>query len=68
MLDAFDTEIGVSNPVLIIGAGPAGLTAAYELMKRGIPSIIVEKSKVVGGLAQTVRYKGYHFGIRDRDN
>ncbi len=52
-----------STPVLIIGAGPAGLTAAYELMKKGTPSIIIEKSKVVGGLSQTVKYKDYHFDI-----
>jgi len=49
--------------VLIIGAGPAGLTAAYELCKAGIRSIVVERDRVVGGLARTVDYKGYHFDI-----
>jgi len=49
--------------VVIIGAGPAGLTAAYELLKAGINSTVVEKDSVVGGLARTVNYKGYHFDI-----
>ena len=49
--------------VVIIGGGPAGLTAAYELCKQEIPSEILEKDPVVGGLARTVSYKGYHFDI-----
>ena len=49
--------------VVIIGAGPAGLTAAYELCKAEIPSLILEKDDVVGGLSRTVNYKGYHFDI-----
>lgn len=50
-------------PILIIGAGPAGLTAAYELMKLGRRSILVEKDSVVGGISRTVKYNGYHFDI-----
>ncbi len=49
--------------VVIIGGGPAGLTAAYELSKAGIKSTVVEKDGVVGGLARTVNYKGYRFDI-----
>ena len=49
--------------VVIIGAGPAGLTAAYELAKSSIPSTIVEKDDVVGGISRTVQYKGYHFDV-----
>lgn len=49
--------------VLIIGAGPAGLTAAYELGKAGTPSLVVEKDNVVGGLARTVEFNGFHFDI-----
>jgi protoporphyrinogen oxidase len=52
-----------SQKVVVIGAGPAGLTAAYELCKVGIPSVVLEKDPVVGGLARTVHYKGYHFDI-----
>ena len=49
--------------VIIAGAGPAGLTAAYELGKHGMKSTVLEASSVVGGLAQTVEYKGYRFDI-----
>jgi protoporphyrinogen oxidase len=49
--------------VIIIGAGPAGLTAAYQLCKANIASVILEKDNVVGGLARTVNYKGYRFDI-----
>ncbi|MBF8280414.1 MAG: protoporphyrinogen oxidase [Candidatus Magasanikbacteria bacterium] len=52
-----------NNPVLIIGAGPAGLTASYELAKRGVSSIVLEKDSVVGGIARTAQYKGYRFDI-----
>src|SRR5207302_10599201 len=47
-----------------MGAGPAGLTAAYELLKRDVPVTVVEKDpKQVGGLARTVEYRGYRFDI-----
>ena len=50
--------------IVIIGAGPAGLTAAYELSKAGIKSTVVERDFVVGGLARTVNYSRYRFDIR----
>jgi protoporphyrinogen oxidase len=44
---------------IIIGAGPAGLTAAIELQRHtGIKPILIEASLEIGGLARTVRYKG----------
>lgn len=49
--------------VVIIGAGPAGLTAAYELSKEGLKSVVLEKDSVVGGISRTVNYKGYRFDI-----
>ena len=50
--------------MVIMGAGPAGLTAAYELFKHDIPVTILEKDPVqVGGLARTVEHKGYRFDI-----
>ncbi len=49
--------------VIIIGAGPAGLTAAYELQKAGFHSIVLEKDPLVGGLAKTILFKGYRFDI-----
>ena len=49
---------------LIIGAGPAGLTTAYELTKAGRSVAIVERDPVyVGGISRTVNYKGYRFDI-----
>jgi protoporphyrinogen oxidase len=50
--------------VAIIGAGPAGLTAAYLLSKEDVPVTVLEADPVyVGGIARTARYKGYHFDI-----
>jgi protoporphyrinogen oxidase len=50
--------------VVIMGAGPAGLTAAYELMKHEVPITVIEKDpSYVGGLARTVEHKGYRFDI-----
>ncbi len=49
---------------LIIGAGPAGLTAAFELLKRtGIRPVILEKSDAMGGISRTVNYKGNRIDI-----
>src|SRR4051794_676094 len=50
--------------VVIIGAGPAGLTAGYLLSKQDVPVTVLEADPVyVGGIARTARYKGYHFDI-----
>ena len=50
--------------VAIIGAGPAGLTAAYLLAKRGIPVTVLEADpRYVGGLSRTIEYKNFHFDI-----
>jgi protoporphyrinogen oxidase len=51
------------SPVVILGAGPAGLTAAYELCRLGVPSIVLEQDSLVGGLARTVEHNGYRFDI-----
>src|SRR5271163_1644745 len=49
---------------VIIGAGPAGLTAAYELLTRtGIKPIVLEKSTCMGGISRTVAYKGNRIDI-----
>ncbi|MGB9604577.1 MAG: NAD(P)/FAD-dependent oxidoreductase [Bryobacteraceae bacterium] len=52
-----------SCDVVILGAGPAGLTAAYELVRCGARPLVLEKDSVVGGLARTVRYKGFLLDI-----
>ena len=49
---------------VIIGAGPAGLTTAYELLKRtDIKPIILEQSDYMGGLSRTINYKGNRIDI-----
>ena len=48
----------------IIGAGPAGLTAAYELSKKGQPVLVLESDpQYVGGISRTVAYHDYRFDI-----
>ena len=49
--------------VVILGAGPAGLTAAYELSNSGTPCVVLEQDAVVGGLARTIEYNGFRFDI-----
>ncbi|MGH9172176.1 MAG: NAD(P)/FAD-dependent oxidoreductase [Acidimicrobiales bacterium] len=49
--------------VVVIGAGPAGLTAAYALAKRGARSTVLEADTVVGGIARTVEREGWRFDI-----
>ena len=54
----------MGKTAIIIGAGPAGLTAAYELLERtDIIPIILEKSGDIGGISKTVNYKGNRIDI-----
>ena len=53
-----------SKTAIIIGAGPAGLTAAYELLTRaGVRPVIIEKSEYMGGISRTVNFKGNRIDI-----
>ncbi|HUF83841.1 MAG TPA: NAD(P)/FAD-dependent oxidoreductase [Acidimicrobiia bacterium] len=49
--------------IVIIGAGPAGLTAAYVLTKRGVASTVLEADTVVGGISRTAERDGWRFDI-----
>ena len=51
------------RPVVVIGAGPAGLTAAYQLTKAGRQAIVLEADDVVGGISRTVERDGWRFDI-----
>jgi protoporphyrinogen oxidase len=48
---------------LVIGGGPAGLTAAYYLAKRGEPVLVVEAEDQLGGIAKTKEHDGYRFDL-----
>lgn len=48
-----------SSPIYILGAGPAGLAAAYTLTQKGQPVVVVERDSRVGGLAKSIEYKGF---------
>ena len=49
--------------VIIIGGGPAGLTAAYELTKHDYRPIVFEQRDKVGGISRTEHYKGFYFDM-----
>jgi protoporphyrinogen oxidase len=52
-----------SEQTAILGAGPAGLTAAYTLAQRGVAAEVFEADAVVGGLARTVVHDGFRFDL-----
>ena len=54
----------MAKTAIIIGAGPAGLTAAYELLNHtDIHPVILEESDTIGGISRTVRYNGNRMDI-----
>ena len=62
--DAPDQQDGAEpGDVVIIGAGPAGLTAAYALGQRGVTSTVLEADRRVGGISRTVERDGWRFDI-----
>src|ERR1700761_6224010 len=56
-------EITPEHPVVVLGAGPAGLTAGYLLAKQGKPVIVLEATDQVGGIARTQVRDGYRFDL-----
>jgi protoporphyrinogen oxidase/predicted dehydrogenase len=54
---------GESVGTAILGGGPAGLTAAYVLGRRGRPGAVFEADGTVGGIAKTIEFNGYRFDL-----
>ncbi len=61
--DARSQDASHPGQVVVVGAGPAGLTAAYELAKRGATCTVIEMDTVVGGLSRTVEREGWRFDV-----
>src|SRR6476646_6890014 len=53
----------MAETTLVLGAGPAGLTAAYVLGKAGRKAVVLEADSQVGGLAKTVEIDGFRFDL-----
>ena len=53
----------MTQKVYILGAGPAGISCAYELAQRGVTSTVLERHKQVGGLCRTIPYNGFLFDV-----
>jgi protoporphyrinogen oxidase len=58
-----DADITPERPVVVLGGGPAGLTAGYLLAKQGKPVIVLESTDQVGGIARTEVRDGYRFDL-----
>jgi len=56
-------DTGQSSDYVVIGAGPAGLTAALEFVRHGHVPLVLEKTPIVGGTARTESYQGFSFDM-----
>ncbi|MEY4129935.1 MAG: hypothetical protein RLZZ31_59 [Actinomycetota bacterium] len=63
MTNSPDTPRTADNNIVVIGAGPAGLTAAFELMKAGRTCTVLEATDMVGGISRTEERDGWRFDL-----
>ncbi|GAC1316592.1 MAG: NAD(P)/FAD-dependent oxidoreductase [Thermoleophilaceae bacterium] len=63
MSEISDNSPASMHEIVVIGAGPAGLTAAFELHKHGLASTVLEADDQVGGISRTVERDGWRFDI-----
>ena len=63
MRQSLDSDRAAPAGTAVLGGGPAGLTAAYVLGKRGLSGTVFEADGLVGGIAKTVEFKGYRFDL-----
>jgi protoporphyrinogen oxidase len=61
--DRAEGEAANQPQVVVIGAGPAGLTAAFQLHKHGVSSTVLEASDEIGGISRTAERDGWRFDI-----
>lgn len=57
------SETPSNRRFVIVGGGPAGLTAAYELVRENVRPVVLEKRDRVGGISRTENYKGFFFDM-----
>ena len=57
------SQLKAGERIVVIGAGPAGLTSAYLLAKLGYQVTVLEGTDEIGGISKTAQYKGYRFDI-----
>src|SRR5258706_11810297 len=56
--------MATQTTAVIIGAGPAGLTAALELLRRtDVRPVVIEASDALGGISRTVNFSGYRMDL-----
>ena len=58
-----DDTLQTHSSVIILGAGLAGLAAAFALNRAGCPVRVLERDPGIGGLARTVEHQGYRFDL-----
>ena len=68
------TRVGADHPVVVLGAGPAGMSAGWQLAERGTPVTVLERDATVGGMGKTLQLGDYGadfgphtFHIRETD-